>query len=121
MTTVWQKIEDFFKTEVEPALAGFFNTAEADLIAALTPLATEAVQELSDALSASAGNPTAFATAAGQVLTSLASKAEAASVEATGAALLQTATAAIAAIQPPTVTATVTPAATAPAATPAAS
>lgn len=111
MTTIWQKIEDFFTNEVEPALAGFFSVAEADLIATLTPLATEAVRELSDGLSASAGNPAAFAAVAGQVLSSLATKAAAASVEATGAALLQTATAAISAIQPPKVTATVTPAA----------
>ena len=108
MTTIWQRI-DAFLGEAEAELAGFFSTAEADLVSALTPLATEAVRELSDALSASAGNPAAFATAAGQVLTSLAGKAEAAAVEATGAALLQTATAAIAAIQPPKVTATVTP------------
>lgn len=111
MSTIWQKIEDFLTNEIEPALAGFFSVAEADLIAALTPLATEAVRELGDDLSASAGNPATFATAAGQVLSSLAAKAEAASIEATGAALLQTAAAAIAAIQPPKVTATVTPAA----------
>jgi hypothetical protein len=107
--SIWQKIEDFFTNEVEPALAGFFNTAENDLIDALTPIASQAVQELSTALSQSAGKPAAFASAAGQVLSSLATKAEAAGIEATGAAILQTATAAIAAIQPPKVTATVTP------------
>lgn len=110
MSNIWQKIEDFLTNEVEPVLAGFFSTAESDLIAALTPLASEAVREVGDALSASAGNPTAFVAAAGQVLTSLAAKAEAASIEATGAAILQTATAAIAAIQPPKVTTTITPA-----------
>lgn len=110
MTTLWQKIETFFTTEVEPALAGFFHLAEPAVIDALTPLASAAVQEEYTALSSSVGNLGAFATASGSILANLASKAEAAGVEATGAALLQTATAAIAAIQPPTVTATVTPA-----------
>jgi hypothetical protein len=105
--SIWTDIDNFLKGTVEPAIAAFFKTAETDLVTALTPIATSAVSQLSTALIASAGNPTAFATAAGQVLTSIASQAEAAGIEATGAAILSTASTAIAALQP-TATATVT-------------
>lgn len=110
MTTIWQKIETFFTTEVEPAIAGFFSAAEPDIIDAITPILSNAVRQEQAALSASAGDIVKFAEASAPILASAAAAIVEAGVEATAAALLQAFTAAVAAIQPPTVTAVVTPA-----------
>ena len=113
MSTIFDRIDQFFESEVVPFFENFFKTAGADLIAALTPIATTVVSQLADELVQSAGNPTAFANAAGKTLQAVAQQAEAAGIQATGAALLQVTQQAIAGLQPQvskTVAVTATPA-----------
>lgn len=111
MSNILEKLWGFIKNDVEPELAKFFSVAEDAVIDALTPIFAETVREEQAALVASAGDPVKFAEASATILSSAAAKAVAAGIEATGAALLQALAAAIAAIDPPTVTATIAPAA----------
>lgn len=118
MSNILQKLWDLITNEIEPALAGFFSKAEPEIIEALTPIFNSVITQEQAALTASAGDPVKFAEASAVILTKAAASAVEAGIEATGAALLQVLTAAVAAIEPPTVTVTVA-APTTPAPTPA--
>lgn len=114
MSNILEKLWAIITNDIEPELAKFFSIAEDTVLDALTPIFSETVREEQDALVASAGDPVKFAAASATILSSAATKAVTAGIEATGAALLQALAAAVAAIEPPTVTATITPAAAPP-------
>lgn len=102
MTGLFQKIETWVEVDLPAWLNATSKVVVPDVVAALAPIAQEAVSELLPALVASGSNTGAFTQAAGQILILAAKKAEAAAIQTTGHDILSAVSAAIANVAAPT-------------------